>query len=246
MKLQLISCVRVSREHFIMPDFMGEENILALLRSGSFWFETEQGRYTVREGEAALFRKWVRCHRETVCPCEMYLFKYSSDVEVFDSEYIVFEDGERIASTLRMLDRASGILKDGFFYQERLFGDIVTQYLLERGGEGKPGVTDPLIESTVTFINEHVQHKLSISDVARRTGLSYVQFVRRFTAYAGMSPSEYLAALRLKKAESLLSDTALPVKEVAAACGFENEYYFSNFFKKHKGLSPSAFRKAAT
>ena len=246
MKLQLISCVRVSREHFIKPDFVGEENILALLRSGRFWFRTEQGRYTVREGEAALFRKWVPCHRETICPCEMYLFKYSSDVEVFDGEHIVFEDGERVSSTLRMLDRASSILKDGFFYQERLFGDIVTQYLLERGGDGRSGATDPLIENAVTFINERVQHKLSISDVARRTGLSYVQFVRRFTAYAGMPPSEYLAALRLKKAESLLSDTSLPVREVAAACGFENEYYFSNFFKRHKGLSPSAFRKTVT
>ena len=246
MKIQLISCVRVSREHFIRPDFLGEENILALPRSGSFWFETERGKYTVRAGEAALFRKWVRCHRETICPCEIYLFKYSSDLEIFDSDHIVFEDGERIASTLRMLDRASSILKDGFFYQERLFGDIVTQYLLECGGEGRSGVTDPLIENAVTFINERVQHKLSISDVARRTGLSYVQFIRRFTAYAGMPPSEYLAALRLKKAESLLSDTALPVKEVAAACGFDNEYYFSNFFKKRVGMSPSLYRKTAT
>jgi iron complex transport system substrate-binding protein len=61
-----------------------------------------------------------------------------------------------------------------------------------------------------------------------------------------MPPSEYLAAIRMKKAESLLSDTALPVREVAAACGFENEYYFSNFFKRHKGHSPSAFRKTVT
>ena len=219
MKLQLISCVRVSREHFIIPDFMGEENILALLRSGSFWFETELGRYTVREGEAALFRKWVRCHRETICPCEIYLFKYSSDETVFDSEHIVFEDASRIASTLRMLDRAGAILKDGFFYQERLFDDIVTQYLIERGGTVGSS-DDPLLEEAVTFINEHMQYKISLAEVARRSGLSYVQFVRRFTAYAGMTPSEYLAAIRMKKAESLLSDTALPVKEVAAACGF--------------------------
>ena len=245
MKLQLISCVRVSRERFVIPDFLGEENILALLRSGSFWFETELGRYTVREGEAALFRKWVRCHRETICPCEIYLFKYSSDETVFDSEHIVFEDGERIASTLRMLDRASAILKDGFLYQQRLFDDIVTQYLIERGGTVGSS-DDSVIGEAVTFINERMQYRISLAEVARRSGLSYVQFVRRFTAYVGMPPSEYLAALRLKKAESLLSDTSLLVKEVAAACGFENEYYFSNFFKRHKGLSPSAFRKTAT
>ena len=245
MKLQLITCVRVSRDRFAIPDFVGEENILALLRSGSFWFRTERGRYTVRAGEAALFRRWTPCHREVVEHCEMYLFKYSSDVPVFEDEHIIFEDASRIASTLRLLDRAGGLMKDGFLYQRRLFEDIVTQYLIERG-VAVGSSDDPLLEEAVTFINEHMQYKISLAEVARRSGLSYVQFVRRFTAYAGMTPSEYLAAIRMKKAESLLSDTALPVKEVAAACGFENEYYFSSFFKKHKGISPCAFRKAAT
>ena len=45
---------------------------------------------------------------------------------------------------------------------------------------------------------------------------------------------------------NLLTDTDLLIKEIAYACGFENEYYFSNFFKKHTTLSPSAFRASLT
>ena len=30
--------------------------------------------------------------------------------------------------------------------------------------------------------------------------------------------------------------------EIAAMCGFDNEYYFSNFMKKQTGMSPSVFR----
>ena len=36
--------------------------------------------------------------------------------------------------------------------------------------------------------------------------------------------------------------TDMLIKDIAAMCGFENEYYFSNFIKKQTGMNPSAFR----
>jgi AraC-like DNA-binding protein len=43
--------------------------------------------------------------------------------------------------------------------------------------------------------------------------------------------------------KSLLSESKLLIKEISARCGFENEYYFSNRFKKHTGISPTEYRK---
>jgi transcriptional regulator GlxA family with amidase domain len=83
-----------------------------------------------------------------------------------------------------------------------------------------------------------------LSDIGKKTGLSYVQFLRRFQVYTGMTPTDYVTALRLQKAKTLLVDTDMLVREVSAVCGFENEYYFSNFFKKHVKMSPSDFRNA--
>ena len=60
-----------------------------------------------------------------------------------------------------------------------------------------------------------------------------------------MSPSDYVITLRIQKAQSMLAQTDLRIKDIALACGFENEYYFSNFFKKHTALSPTAFRAAS-
>jgi AraC-like DNA-binding protein len=48
----------------------------------------------------------------------------------------------------------------------------------------------------------------------------------------------------MQKAKELLTGSSLQIKEIANACGFENEYYFSNFFKKHIKMSPSDFRNA--
>lgn len=83
---------------------------------------------------------------------------------------------------------------------------------------------------------------VDLAAVAQKTGLSYVQFLRRFKAFTGMTPMDYVTSLRLQRAKELLTGSTLPVKEIANVCGFENEYYFSNFFKKHTGRSPKAFR----
>ncbi len=64
-----------------------------------------------------------------------------------------------------------------------------------------------------------------------------------FKQSVGLTPMEYLAALRLTKAEALLCHTKMPLAEIAALCGFESPYYFSNTFKKHKGEAPTAYRR---
>ena len=65
---------------------------------------------------------------------------------------------------------------------------------------------------------------------------------------AARPTTQFLSELKMAQASTadeakkMLTDTDLMVKEIAYACGFENEYYFSNFFKKHSALSPTAFR----
>ena len=68
------------------------------------------------------------------------------------------------------------------------------------------------------------------------------QFLRRLKAFTGMTPTDYVTSLRLQQAKELLTGSPLPVKKIANVCGFENEYDFSNFFEKHTGRSPKAFR----
>ena len=54
---------------------------------------------------------------------------------------------------------------------------------------------------------------------------------------------EYRNTLLLQKAESLLRSGSFTVTEISQMLGFESVSYFSRFFKKHTGSSPSAFQK---
>lgn len=239
---QLIVALSVSREKFIMEDFIGTDDIFALVESGSFYMESDNGAYTVGAGEGALFQKNVLYHRKVLTPVKMHLFRYESERDLFADEHILFKDKARVASTLQLLSALDeGIFKEDFEKRRHLFFDLIYQYEVENQ---ITAFKDLIIEQAIIKIKRNFQKDVDLAGIVADSGLSYVQFLRRFKAYVGLSPSEYIMALRLQKAKDMLSNTNLQIKQIAYCCGFENEYYFSNFFKKHTALSPSAFRKA--
>lgn len=244
MSVRLLASLKVSREKFVHENYVPSDNILALVERGSFSLSTEGRSYVVGAGEAALFKKGALCQRVVIEPVVMHLFRYRSDDPIFRTPHIVFEDSVRIASTLTLLTKVErGVFKNDFEYRTRLFFDILTQYELESG-------TNPLeksdpIDGAIAEISNNVSRKIHLPDISERIGLSYIQFARRFKQKTGMTPSDYVATLRLQKAKSLLSCSDVLIREIAILCGFENEYYFSNFFKKHTGISPRTFRDLA-
>ena len=60
---------------------------------------------------------------------------------------------------------------------------------------------------------------------------------------SAFDPREYLKALRMERAATLLLRTDQPVSTIAASVGFSNPFQFSAMFKKYFGLSPAAYRK---
>lgn len=66
---------------------------------------------------------------------------------------------------------------------------------------------------------------------------------RIFKQETGMSILRYWTRERLKNAETLLSDSRTPINEIGKALGFKSHSRFCIFFRKHRGTSPSEFRK---
>ena len=77
---------------------------------------------------------------------------------------------------------------------------------------------------------------------ASKCSVSYSRFRKLFHDVYGMSAKAYLIHLRVENACRLLSESALPVTDIATMSGFRDEYYFSTAFKKITGKSPTAFR----
>ena len=87
------------------------------------------------------------------------------------------------------------------------------------------------------------QDEWNFEQEAKRMSVSYSHFRRIIRMLTGYAPTQFLIECRLNHAMKLLTNTALSIREIAHESGFEDEYYFSRIFRKHRQLTPSAYRK---
>jgi AraC-like DNA-binding protein/ligand-binding sensor protein len=93
------------------------------------------------------------------------------------------------------------------------------------------------------FIWENYTRKVSLQEIAEASGLSAPYFSTVFKDEMGENLSNYLNRLRVEKAIVMLSETNQAVSEIAQACGFDDQSWFSKIFKSFTGMSPGKYRE---
>ncbi len=101
---------------------------------------------------------------------------------------------------------------------------------------------NPYLEEAERQINADLAGDLRISHLARKLNISQAQLTRIFLAESGRTPHQYVLELRAKRAQDLLAGTTLPIKQVAAQCGFPDPHAFGRFVRARLGASPRAVR----
>lgn len=96
------------------------------------------------------------------------------------------------------------------------------------------------------YMDDHVMAPPSLTALARQISCSPEHFHRLFTATYHVTPFLYLQRRRLTRASQLLTEGVMSVKEVAAACGYPDPYYFSRVFRRHFGYPPRDVRIRST
>ncbi|CDZ23213.1 hypothetical protein CCDG5_0062 [[Clostridium] cellulosi] len=99
---------------------------------------------------------------------------------------------------------------------------------------------DRRIDNVLRYITRHYSEDLSIRSFSEKYGLSPSYFGKLFIRATGTSFRQYLTKVRMNVAEDMLFSGEYNVSTVAAACGFNDVYYFSKVFKAYKGVSPSS------
>ena len=115
----------------------------------------------------------------------------------------------------------------------RLAGDVVGD--LRRNGE-------PLLAEVFAVIDRRLSEPLSLRDVACELGMTpghLTTVVRRRT---GRTVQEWIIECRMAEARSLLSDTEMPVGEIARRVGMSDPGYFSRLFRRTHGTTPRQWR----
>ncbi|MEE8722592.1 MAG: methylated-DNA--[protein]-cysteine S-methyltransferase [Eggerthellaceae bacterium] len=85
----------------------------------------------------------------------------------------------------------------------------------------------------------------NLDDVAARLGYTSRHLRRAFESAYQVTPHQYLQTCRLLLAKNLISETTVPVSEVALACGFKSVRRFNDAFKQQYRLQPTDLRKRA-
>lgn len=102
---------------------------------------------------------------------------------------------------------------------------------------------EALVARMLDFVHRHYTHPFTLMSLADSLGMSSTYLSCLFSKVTGMRFHGYVDDYRMKRARLLLRDPSTRVSEVACRVGYASDHYFRQAFRKHTGLSPSAWRR---
>ncbi len=157
-------------------------------------------------------------------------------VKLFDriiDERFIRQSGYRILAAsllgeaLVYLDRTTGGKKEGIGLSEVILD----------------ASAPPPIKAINEYVSRHIDHKFSLSELAKGCGYNQDYLYRVVAKEFGVPLVKYVNNLRLESAKQYLLHSELTVTEVAWNLGFDTIQSFSKFFRHGYGESPSQFLK---
>lgn len=100
-----------------------------------------------------------------------------------------------------------------------------------------------LFNSILEYINNNYHGEIELKECAEKCHTSPSYIARMFKKHYDVSFITYVNNIRIKKAQELLRDSELSIKEVAYKVGYNNLNYFYRVFKKNVGVTPNVFKR---
>ena len=97
--------------------------------------------------------------------------------------------------------------------------------------------THPRIAWTITYIDEHLDERLSLNELAAKAGLSVWRFCAVFRRHVGVSPARYIWRQRLQKVQSLLAGGESPAS-AALLAGYYDQSHLCRVMRAAIGTTP--------
>jgi len=124
-----------------------------------------------------------------------------------------------------------------------IISDIYSDYNTNENTEAiANSKNDRLVNQALIYMSQYYHLDTSAKDIATSLNISYRHLARVFKNATGIPLIKKLNDIRINEAKRMLIETDDSINEIATAVGFENEFYFSNIFKKYSLISPSKFR----
>lgn len=170
------------------------------------------------------------------------------------NELYLLQDRERSAAILLWVSILKLAAQDNTVYFNNsidniaitLFWSMLKDFekeILSRDRKQVVTSSSTLIYKAKLYIIEHLADALTLKDIANHLHLSDRHVSRLFNQELGQPFTTFLRKQRIRKAGILLSDSTMPIKEIAQQTGFASVHYFTNVFSKEMDMPPGRFRE---
>lgn len=108
------------------------------------------------------------------------------------------------------------------------------------------GARDPAVAAALAYIREHACRGLTVDEILAQVSISRSQLEHKLRRYIGRSPQVEIRRVQVARVCELLTETTLPLKEIAHQTGFTHVEYLSVVFKRITGDTPGQYRTKHT
>lgn len=103
------------------------------------------------------------------------------------------------------------------------------------------GLSQHNFKLVTDYINDRLEQKLGLEELATIVGFSQYHFARAFKQSTGLSPHQYVIRQRVERAKQLLQKGKMDIGQVAIVCGFTHQSHLHRHFKRLIGITPKEF-----
>ena len=158
-------------------------------------------------------------------------------------------EARKIKNLMNSVDKELTAQYDGFWpcrsrsYLMELLFYIINMCFFKDETAAELTSEDEIYSNVAEYLSEHICENISLERVTKEFHINRNKLNELFETKTGKTCLNYLAELRLDMAKIILSKTEIPVGEVSARVGYEDQNYFTKVFKKQEGMTPSQYRK---
>lgn len=112
---------------------------------------------------------------------------------------------------------------------------------IERSGEARLGKHE--VARLTEYIEDNIDRSIGLAELAGVVNVSRFHFIRLFKRSTGMTPIDFVEQCRIERARSLITDTKIPLAEIALMTGFADQSHFTRRFRDRVGCTPAAYSR---
>jgi AraC family transcriptional regulator len=159
---------------------------------------------------------------------------------------VVYHLGKGLLSSLKQPRHTSKIFLDHVLHA------LHCHFVCSYGGvtisapQFRGGLSSYQMRKATELLEAHLGGNIALQQVAEACNLSVSHFARAFKTTFRRPPYQWLTERRVDRARDLMTNSRLPLADIAAQCGFTDQSALNRIFKRFHGVTPGIWRRTTT